>query len=594
ARSLLEAVSNESELAWVARRALVRNGDLEVVRLALESYFEAPERWGKVLGASSDPRLRDFDGVEPEPLSELHLLTSLERNLARSRDRASVRALLSWASTSRDPSSPRRVLAALPDGIPLEASVRAWLARHAETSRTEEMALPEGALAIKDWILGLPPENRSGALRRLAEVDHEALPGIPVSREHVDRLFPYFARSARRAVRDRVRRAERERGRALASLLLSPLASDTEKRETLAAMRDAWSGAIVSSGAVFEILSGLVPPEELERFLSDTKVHERFLEALARVPSAEARLRLETIATPEAIERLMQRPDRFLSVSTFSQLRREGNRSAALALLTLGAPGSSAWLRLELADSGDRTPLLEAVMRSPADEEVALELARLVASSPWPSPTGFAALARLPLVAIDASSSGPLSERAHLAMSIRGQSTYLPVLIDLATGAVPSVSKASRDAAFAALAEADQDAFAPRLHRLAGDPDREVRFGAAAALVPSGEAWTLRLLLGNVDTASARERATARAVVRRLPRDRARQLLGEMVADGTAGSLGVLLYLELLEEPPLRQERLFRIVADQARAGDPTALLAASRLSFGDAIAVVTARLSGR
>jgi hypothetical protein len=598
ARSLLEAVSNESELAWVARRALVRNGDLEVVRLALESYFEAPERWGKVLGASSDPRLRDFDGVEPEPLSELHLLTSLERNLARSRDRASVRALLSWASTSRDPSSPRRVLAALPAGIPLEASVRAWLARHAEPSRPEETAIPEGALAIKDWILGLPPESRFGPLLRLAEANHEALLGIPVSREHVDRLYPYFARSTHRALRDRVRRAARERGRALASLLLSPVPSDAEKREALAAMRDAWSGALISSAGVFEILTGLVPPGELERFLFETRVDERFLEALARVPSPEARLRLESIATPDAIERLMQRPDRFLSVPALSQLRRQGNRSAALALLSLGAPGSSAWLGLELADPGDRTSLLEAAMRGPVDDAVALDLARQVASSPAPSPTGLAALARLPLVGLAASSPPPFSERVHLAMSLSGERTYLPVLIDLATGAASSVSKTSREAAFAALAEADLDAFAPRLHRLAGDPDREARFGAAAALVPSGEAWTLRLLLGNVDAGSARERAMARTVVRRLPTDRAKQLLGEMVEDGTAGSLGVLLYLELLEEPPVRpalsEARLFRIVADEAKAGDPTALLAASRLSLREAIAVVTAHLSGR
>jgi hypothetical protein len=171
------------------------------------------------------------------------------------------------------------------------------------------------------------------------------------------------------------------------------------------------------------------------------------------------------------------------------------------------------------------------------------------------------------------------------------------VFIDLATGSVSGASKASREAAFAALAEADLGPFAPRLHRLAGDPGREVRFGAAAALVPSGEAWTLRLLLGNLDPSSPRERAIARGVVRRLSRERAQELLEEMVEDGTARSFGVLLYLELADESEVRQsrslqEKLWRVVADDARARDGTALLAASRLSHPEAIAVVTAHLS--
>jgi hypothetical protein len=595
ARALLEAVSKESELAWTAWRVLVRSGDLAAVRVGLDSYFEAPARWRGVLGASLDGRLRDFDdGVDPEPFSEQYLLTSLERNLARASERESIRALLAWASSSPDPSSPRRVLAALAKGIPLEASVRAWLERNQEAMEETAKDLPEDVLAIKESVLALSPDRRYEAIRSLAESDHEALLGIPMSREHVDRLYPYFALSARRAIRERVRRADRARGRALASLLLSPLGDDAEKRETLAAMKDAWGGAIASNGAIFEIVSKLLPREELGRFLFDTKVDESFLDALAIVPSSEARFRLESIATPEAVERLMRRPDRFLSVPALAKLQRQGERSAALALLTLSAPGSSAWLRVELSDSLDRTEVLEALMRAPVDVSIALDLARQVASSPSPSPAGFAALTRLPLVDLVPSASGALAERAHLAMSISGDRLYLPVLVDLATGAAPSASKASRGAAFAALAEADLGSFAPRLHRLAGDPSREVRFGAAAALVPSGEAWTLRLLLANVDPSSPREREIARAVVRRLPKERARQLLSEMIEDGTAGSFGVLLYLEETEVPSPRQERLFRIIAEKARAGDPLALLAASRLSLGEAIAVVTARLSAR
>jgi HEAT repeat protein len=208
-----------------------------------------------------------------------------------------------------------------------------------------------------------------------------------------------------------------------------------------------------------------------------------------------------------------------------------------------------------------------------------------------------AALAHLPLVGLASATPEPLAERVHLAMSLLGDPKYLPVLIDLAAGSVSEPSKASREAAFAALAEAELGSFAARLHRLAGDPDREVRLGAAAALVPSGEAWTLRLLLGNLDPSSPRERASARGAVRRLPRERAQELLGEMVEDGTARSFGVVLYLELAEESEVRrsrplQEKLWRVVADDARAGDRAAILAASGLSHAGAIAVVTGRLS--
>jgi len=606
ARSLIAVVSQESELTWTARRALAASGDLQTLRLGLQSYFDAPERWREVLAASDDARLRDFDGEgKVEPLSERYILTTLERNLSRARERESIRALLAWASASVDPSSPRRVLQALPEEIPLGASVRSWLRRNRESAGAPEPPLVpdnESALEIKQRVLALSPHARYRALRGLADRDHEALLGIPVSQEHIDRLYPYFARSSRRAIRDRVRRAERARGRALASLLLSPTAGDIEKREALRAMPDAWAGAIASAGSgIFETMSNQLPREDLERFLFETEVDESFLDALAIVPLAEARLRLEAIGTEDAVERIMRRSDRFLSVPALSRLRREGEpvaaRSAALALLSLGGPGASAWLRVELLNPADPTAVLLAVIDASAEPSIAADLARRVASDVSRSPSGFATLARLPLVDLASAAPEALAERVHLAMSLREERAYLPVLIDLAAGSVSGASKASREAAFAALAEADLGSFAPRLHRLAGDPNREVRFGAAAALVPSGEAWTLRLLLGNLDPSSSRERAIARAAVRRLPRERGQELLEEMVEDGTARSFGVLLCLELAEESEVRrsrslQEKLWRILAEDARAGDRTALLAASRLSHPEAIAVVTRRLS--
>ena len=612
ARSLIEVVSHESELTWTARRVLAASGDLEILRLGLRSCFDAPARWREVLAASDDTRLRDFDDeVEPEPFSHRYFLTALERNLSRARERESIRALLAWASTAADPSSPRRVLEALPAGIPLEPAVRAWLRRNPESAAAPEpptFSDSGSLLEIKQRVLALSPDARYRAIRWLAERDHEALLGLPVSREHIDRLYPYFAGSSRRAIRDRARRAERPRGRALASLLLSPTGDDTERRAALRAMPDAWAGAIASAGAgIFEIMSNLLPREDLERFLFEAEVDESFLDALAIVPLPEARLRLEALGTEDAVKRLLRRSDRFLSVPAFSRLRREGEplaaQAAALALVSLGGPGASAWLRVELLNPSDPTAVLLALIDASAEPSIAVDLARLVASEPSASPAGFAALARLheltPGALVTLASTGPeaLRDRAYLAMSLTGDRRFLPLLVDLAVGSVPGASRASRDAAFAALAEAELGSFATRLHRLAGDPDREVRLGAAAALVPSGEAWTLRLLLGNLDPSSPRERAIARGAVRRLPRKRAQELLEGMVEDGTARSFGVLLYLELAEESGVRrsrplQEKLWRIVADDARAEDRTALLAASSLSHVEAIAVVTARLS--
>jgi hypothetical protein len=608
-RSLLSVLSSDCELTWTARRVLAASGDLETVRLGLRSYFQAPPRWREVLAAGADPRLRDFDGGEKvAPPSERLFLTTLERNLARARERQSIRALLAWARASKDPSSPRRVLEALPPGIPFEAEVRDWLRRVPSPAETLEIFRgSESRAEIEGRLVALSSEERPLALRWLAERDQEALAFVSVSREEIDRLHPYFARSRHRAIRDSVRRAEKARGRALASLLLSGNADDDERREALHAMPDAWAGAIVSGGGpIFEILSRLLPREELERFLAEAELDQSLLAALAIVALPSARLRLEALGTPEAVEGLMQRSDRVLAVPALFRLRREGEpraaRAAALALVSLGGPGSDAWLRAELATSAhlpQALEALEAMMRSPIGHPMAIDLVRRLGSTDSPSPSVFAALLRLPLVELSSPASGAFAERVHRAMSLSGERKYLPLLIDLATGSLPEASAASREAAFSALAGADLGPFAFRLHRLAGDPDREVRLRAAAALVPGGEAWTVRLLVANVDSASRRDCAIARSAVRRIPKERAREVVGEMVGDGTAGSFGVLLYLELAEESETRgnrllQEKLWRAVADDARGGKESALLAASRLTHREAVAVVTRRLSAR
>jgi hypothetical protein len=297
-------------------------------------------------------------------------------------------------------------------------------------------------------------------------------------------------------------------------------------------------------------------------------------DALARIPTPEARLRLESLGTAHAIEGLLRRQDRIFSVGALSRLLREAepevSRAAGLALVSLGAPGATAWFRAELGKDKD------------------------------PSPAELAALVRFPLTSLAAEAEGALRERVHEAMSLSGDRRYLPVLTDIAASGLPPASSVSREAAFRGLADADLGHFAPRLHRLAGDPDRSVRFRAAAALVPSGDAFSLRLLLANVDPASERERSIARRAVNRLPDERAVELLEAMVNDETAGVLGVTLYLDRLDaEGRMRlranrvlQQKLWASIGAAAAARQLAALLAASRLSHPEAIALVLAVLS--
>jgi hypothetical protein len=572
ARLLLNAVPSGSHLFWSARRMLAASGDGDTIRLALHSYFQAPERWAEVLAASDDPRLSIYAPRSPrrDPASGDLFRTFLERNLAEARERETIRALLSWAGKASDPASPRRVLKSLPEDVPLGASIRAWLTRHAEPAEPSKQAFPDGGSTLerKQRILELPPRDRFQVVRGLAQGDDEVLAGLPMTREEVDRLYPYFARSTHRVLRERVRRSLAARGPALASLLLSPSAGETEKRETLSAMRDAWVAALASA-PVFEILSTLVPREDVAKLLDEADA-----DALASIPTPEARARLESMGTAAAVERLLRRSDRIFSVGALSRLLREGeadaSRAAGLALVSLGAPGATAWFQAELGKDKD------------------------------PSPGELAALVSFPLTSLAAAARGTLLERVHEAMSLSGDRRYLPLLVDIAASGMPDVSRRSREAAFLGLAEADLGHFAPRLHRLAGDPDRSVRFQAAAALVPSGEASWLRLLLANVDAPSERERSIARRAVERLPRERALELLEGMVKDGTAGVLGVTLYLDRLDAEArarvrgnrVLQQELWASISEPAEAREPLALLAASRLSHPEAIALVIAVLS--
>ena len=181
-----------------------------------------------------------------------------------------------------------------------------------------------------------------------------------------------------------------------------------------------------------------------------------------------------------------------------------------------------------------------------------------------------------------------LRERAHFVMALSGDASRLPLLVGLAvTG-----GGVSRDAAFRGLFEVDLGGFDQRLHRLAGDPERDVRFQTAVALVPVGEAWALRLLMAELDDTSPYERLRARRALERLPMDDAIELLETLVSDGTATPFAVELYLsyralEAGRELGSSRERVWQIFAPHVASGDPTALLAAARLGYREARSAV-------
>jgi hypothetical protein len=632
ARALLEIAAPDCDLSFVARGVLARNGDPDVYREALASFFDAQSKWSEVLAQADDPRLSDFRAggasatatTRGTSASERLFLTGLERNLALAEGRDAIRALVEWAATAPDPSSPRRVLEALARPGVYEARIQAWLDRNArkvEPRRPSLYSLLEASaepLAIQQLVLSLPVRERYRATRWLVERDHPALAGLPMSDEDVDRLYPYLVRSRERAIRERARRSRRARGRALASYLESPAPDDEEKRETLEKMGDARADALVASGAkLFETMETLLGEPKAESFLRQSRSDDTFLDALAVVPLAGAREKLEALASPAAIARLLRRPDRALSFPALDRMRRGKDpgtaRAATLALVSLGAPGASTILRSELAASGassnpgtDPDPrMVAAAATSPTDPGILQDLLLRAGSDDGASPTAFAALYRLQqrspesFLALLSSGRRALDRRAYAVLSLSGNPRRLPLLVDVAVGAVEGLPEGSREAAFSALAESNPGELSTRLHRLAGDPDRSVRFRAAAALVPTvtTEAWALRLLMANLDSRSVAERRLARAAVSRLPRPVACALLHEIAVDGTAGSFGVLLFLDRSDPEGVRadgplQKQLWAVLAQDATAGDRIALLAASRLSLGDAIAVVCRRLT--
>ncbi|HSF17482.1 MAG TPA: hypothetical protein VLK65_18205 [Vicinamibacteria bacterium] len=552
AEEVLESVPDSCRPFWSALRVLASAGDLGIIRRGLTSYFEEPTEWRIVLAEASrrDVRLRDFapwaSGGRHD--SERLLRSRLEQNLGRA------------------PPEPKFGVA---PSLDITDVVR-----------------------LHQQILALDSDARYRVLRVLAARDDDALVGLPIDRPALDRLYPYLVGSRHPSLRAQITRTDRARGEALAALLLSKVATEEEKRSAVESMTDAWPRALVTRG-VYEVMESLVGAS---RALDRAGVG-----GLSIISLPEARLRLEAMATPEAIDGLMRRADRGLAVPALSDLRRLGSPpvryAAEKALLALGAPGSTTFLksRTELGD------LLPIVMKAPLKGETLLELISPVASSPSPSPEALAALFQLhdrhPSVVLSylGEEPGPLAERFHFVLSLSGDPRRLPILVDLA---VNQSAPASREAAFTGLAEAELGSYEKRLHRLAGHPDRSVRFRVAAALAPSGESWIVRLLVAELDESEPAEVERARRALQRIAPERARGVLEEMIGDGTATAFAVNAFISLspetIREDRGLQRRIWELLEEGVALGTPLSLIAASHLSHRRALAAVRTYIERR
>ncbi len=559
ARTILQALPSGpvGNVSVVARRVLARSGDRSVVGPALNEYFQAPDDWRGVLGdaaaATNDIRLRDFAGSaerDEEPSPELF----------RSR---LARALGETMAPPRTPSL--------------------------------ERLLEGDFLETQSAVLALPARSRYRAIRFLATRDHASLIGLPMTSETIDRLYPYLSISRHRKLRARSHRAHSARGRALASLLLSPRVDREEQRFHADAMPDAWLDAIAATGR--DILTPIVGEAAVVRVIEAAAPHA----AMVFVPSPEARVRLEQAATPEAIRWLGRRSDTVVSMSILAALRAEAEQDTRLAaeveLVRMGAPGAAAFVRSQL-DRDFLEELLPAAVGSPVDVDLVQRAIERVGRRGGKQPAALVAMHRFHeryprefLAWLDADNA-QLRERAHFVMALSGDARRLPLLIELAvTGLNPS-----REAALRGLSETSLGNFDKRLHRLAGDSERSVRFQTAIALLPTGAEWAFRLLVAELNEEDPAERVRARRAVERLLPEIARARLRTLVSNTTASPFAVELYLDLDADrgDAAFRESLWRALAPYVEADDPTALLAAARLSLPAATDAVERYLDRR
>jgi len=283
-----------------------------------------------------------------------------------------------------------------------------------------------------------------------------------------------------------------------------------------------------------------------------------------------------------------------LALPGLSRLKREGDdevrEAAEMVLLSLGAPGSSMLVERRLEHPAALRLLLPHSNATPHAAEVLAAVA--IGDEPRPDVQAslFAFYQDRPQdysVLLDIAEPAA-HRRVHSTLALSDNPSRLTVLMDVA-----ALEKriASRRAALRGLTDAHLGRDAFRLHRSADDPNREVRFEVAAALVPSGDVWAMRLMMAELNLARPWERLAVGKAIRKLPPGEAESLLEMLFWDGTGNAFSSHFLFEMVGGVSKEQEpRAWDLVSTELDE-DPYALLIAARLERLDAAQAVIERI---
>jgi HEAT repeat protein len=308
----------------------------------------------------------------------------------------------------------------------------------------------------------------------------------------------------------------------------------------------------------------------------------------------ESRQALERIGSVEAIERMMKRKDRALSIPALGRLRRsedpEIREAAERALVALRAPGSLIIMMRYLEQPEKLRALIPSLAAAPLAAEAFEHVSRAYGARPDVQAALFAFYRDRPsdfrsLLSIEHPTS---RRRIHAAMALSDGNERLPILAD---SAVHDATKSIRLMAFRGLSEADIGPFAARLHRAAGDDDPDVRWEAGLALAPTGEDWAVRLLAAEMNPERSRDRIAFHRVLRRLPAAERRRLLATMYWDETGNPFtDYLHYTAVGGFSKDLQERVWTRLAERLDES-PFILFMAAGLHIPEAAKAVYSRL---
>jgi hypothetical protein len=444
--------------------------------------------------------------------------------------------------------------------------------------------------------------DRRRAIRYLAELDSPVLAELDPGWLDMGEIYPYLARSSHQKVRSLARRAAGDwQGPALAALLLSPQAPLAEKEEAAKSLGAAWPEAVARGGSrVIKELDRLTLQESPAKAYRDPSSWPDALEgpaildALEWLPGPEARQALESIGDVAAIEKMMKRDDRLLSISAIGRLGRRGapevRDAAEIALLNLTAPGNLAIMQRHFARPGTLRALVPALAHAPR----AAEAFRSISSGEEARPDVLAALFAFERFhPKDFSSLLPIEEptahrriRAAMALSVRAE--RLPLLVDLAQN---GPSKVTRLMAFRAISEIDPGSSATWIHRSAGDNDPEIRWFAAMALTATGDDTAFRILAAEMDLQRIRDRLAFRRALSHLPREESRRLLETMFWEETGNPFTSYLYYTLMGGFPAGEHRRVWPRLSWQMDESPFILFMAAGLDLPEAARAVFTRL---